>query len=168
MLAIENVHVLQQNGFDIVVNDDEDRDYSVPRISLVGQPISKDTVFDTKGLVFHFKISGRLPLTSFPFFSDLEELLHLMQDRPIGQVVRCSKVRTMLAMRACRKSIMVGLPLNHKQMTQACNFLFLISFLQNFCCSDLLSVPPQGLAAYEQSRSTVELSAWKTNHASLV
>jgi DNA mismatch repair protein PMS2 len=40
-----------------------------------------------------------------------------MQDRPTGQMVRCSKTRAMLAMRACRKSIMVGDPLNNKQMT---------------------------------------------------
>jgi len=96
MLAIENIDILQQNGFDIVVNNDEERDPTVPRISLAGLPISKETVFDMK---------------------DLEELLHLMQDRPKGQIVRCSKVRSMLAMRACRKSIMVGLPLNLKQMT---------------------------------------------------
>lgn len=48
--------------------------------------------------------------------SDLEELLHLMQDRPAGQMVRCSKARAMFAMRACRKSVMIGMPLNRQQM----------------------------------------------------
>ena len=50
-------------------------------------------------------------------FVDLEELLHLMQDRPSGQMVRCSKARAMFAMRACRKSVMVGMPLAKSQMT---------------------------------------------------
>ena len=40
-----------------------------------------------------------------------------MQDRPAGQMVRCSKARAMFAMRACRKSIMIGTPLNKRQMT---------------------------------------------------
>lgn len=66
------------------------------RLKLVAQPVSKNTVFDTR---------------------DLEELIHLLQDQPRGQMVRCSKVRSMFAMRACRKSIMVGSPLTVKQMT---------------------------------------------------
>ncbi len=48
---------------------------------------------------------------------DLEELLELMHDRPAGQMVRCSKARAMFAMRACRKSIMIGTALNKRQMT---------------------------------------------------
>ena len=65
-------------------------------MQLVAQPVSKSTVFDMR---------------------DLEELIHLMQDQPTGQMVRCSKARAMFAMRACRKSIMVGRPLTIKQMT---------------------------------------------------
>jgi DNA mismatch repair protein PMS2 len=49
ILALENLEVLQQNGFDIEVNEDENRDPSVPRLVLVGRPISKSTVFDMKG-----------------------------------------------------------------------------------------------------------------------
>jgi hypothetical protein len=48
---------------------------------------------------------------------DLEEILHLLRDRPSGTLVRSSKTRAMFAMRACRKSTMVGAPLNTKQMT---------------------------------------------------
>jgi hypothetical protein len=48
---------------------------------------------------------------------DLEEILHLLRDRPSGTLVRSSKTRAMFAMRACRKSTMVGAPLNMKQMT---------------------------------------------------
>ena len=40
-----------------------------------------------------------------------------MRDRPKGEMVRCSKARSMFAMRACRKSVMVGMPLTHHQMT---------------------------------------------------
>lgn len=32
-------------------------------------------------------------------------------------MVRCSKARAMFAMRACRKSVMVGMPLTQQQMT---------------------------------------------------
>lgn len=41
-----------------------------------------------------------------------------MKDQPSGQMVRCSKARAMFAMRACRKSIMVGRSLNKPQMTK--------------------------------------------------
>jgi DNA mismatch repair protein PMS2 len=57
------------------------------------------------------------------FGIDLEEIIHLMRDRPSGQVVRCSKLRAMFAMRACRKSVMIGMPLNpHNMMTVSVAF----------------------------------------------
>ncbi|TFY64260.1 hypothetical protein EVJ58_g2745 [Rhodofomes roseus] len=94
LLATENIDILRRNGFEIKVDED-----AIPgeghRLHLVAQPTSKSTVFDMK---------------------DLEELLHLMQDRPAGQMVRCSKASAMFAMRACRKSVMVGMPLNRQQM----------------------------------------------------
>jgi DNA mismatch repair protein PMS2 len=51
---------------------------------------------------------------------DLEQLLHLLGDgaRPAGQMVRCSKARSMFAMRACRKSVMIGKALTKGQMVQ--------------------------------------------------
>lgn len=51
---MDNLEVLQQNGFDIEVNEDENRDASVPRLALVGRPISKSTVFDMKGSQIYF------------------------------------------------------------------------------------------------------------------
>ncbi|KAI9060339.1 DNA mismatch repair protein MutL [Trametes sanguinea] len=93
LIALENVDVLRQNGFEVEVFEDRPPGQ---RVQLIAQPISKSTVFDMK---------------------DLEELLHLLQDRPAGQMVRCSKARAMFAMRACRKSIMIGKPLNLRQMT---------------------------------------------------
>jgi len=49
---------------------------------------------------------------------DLEQLLHLLSDgsRPAGQMVRCTKARAMFAMRACRKSVMIGKTLTRNQM----------------------------------------------------
>ncbi|GBE87291.1 DNA mismatch repair protein [Sparassis crispa] len=93
MLATERVDMLHQNGFEIDIADDPLGGSA--RLRLVAQPISKSTVFDVK---------------------DLEELLHLMHNAPDGQIVRCSKVRAMFAMRACRKSVMVGMPLTRSQM----------------------------------------------------
>lgn len=50
--------------------------------------------------------------------ADLQELIHLMQDNPAGGMVRCSKARSMFAMRACRKSVMIGRALSRAQMQQ--------------------------------------------------
>ncbi|KAI0092222.1 hypothetical protein BDY19DRAFT_884632 [Irpex rosettiformis] len=94
LVAIENIDVLRRNGFEIEIDDS--RPQGGHRLNLVAQPVSKATVFDMR---------------------DLEELLHLLRDSPRGQMVRCSKARSMFAMRACRKSIMVGMPLQHRQMT---------------------------------------------------
>lgn len=48
-MAIDNMDVLNRNGFDIIVDDSEDRDPSKARLSLVGQPVSKSVIFDMKG-----------------------------------------------------------------------------------------------------------------------
>ncbi|KAH9000126.1 hypothetical protein EDB92DRAFT_1829472 [Lactarius akahatsu] len=93
LVALENMSVLQQNGFEVAVEEDQP---AGRRLSLVAQPVSKNTEFDTQ---------------------DLEEILHLLRDRPAGTLVRSSKTRAMFAMRACRKSTMVGESLNAKQMT---------------------------------------------------
>ncbi|TFK38593.1 hypothetical protein BDQ12DRAFT_651711 [Crucibulum laeve] len=95
LLAIENIEVLHQNGFELEVDEDGCSGQG-SRLKLTAQPTSKSTVFDMK---------------------DLEEIIHLMRNRPTGQMVRCSKARSMFAMRACRKSVMVGMPLNRHQMS---------------------------------------------------
>lgn len=48
LLAVENIHVLRQNGFEIDV-DEEGEVASGPRLKLLAQPVSKSTVFDMKG-----------------------------------------------------------------------------------------------------------------------
>ncbi|OCF30386.1 hypothetical protein I316_07993, partial [Kwoniella heveanensis BCC8398] len=96
IVAMENLDILHRNGFDVKVDDD-----ALPgrgeKISLLAMPVSKDTTFD---------------------FKDLEQLLHMLGDgaRPHGQMVRCTKARAMFAMRACRKSVMIGKALTKGQM----------------------------------------------------
>ncbi|KAF8797761.1 hypothetical protein BYT27DRAFT_6923499 [Phlegmacium glaucopus] len=95
MLAMENIEVLRQNGFEIEIDECAPIGLG-SRLHLAAKPTSGSTVYDMK---------------------DLEEIIHLMRDRPSGQIVRCSKVRAMFAMRACRKSVMIGMPLNLHHMT---------------------------------------------------
>ncbi|KIK69797.1 hypothetical protein GYMLUDRAFT_34203 [Collybiopsis luxurians FD-317 M1] len=115
LVALENIDILTLNGFELEVDEDlpeqDDPDIEMldesgdsanhqgkirRRLKLVAQPVSKSTVFDMR---------------------DLEELIQLMQDRPKGQMVRCSKARAMFASRACRKSVMIGMPLTKGQMS---------------------------------------------------
>ncbi|WVQ70875.1 hypothetical protein IAR50_000400 [Cryptococcus sp. DSM 104548] len=98
IVAMENMPILNANGFDVLVDEDKPAGRG-ERISLKAMPVSKDTTFD---------------------FKDLEQLLHLLSDssRPSGQMVRCSKARAMFASRACRKSVMIGKALTRNQMSQ--------------------------------------------------
>ncbi|CAL1697533.1 unnamed protein product [Somion occarium] len=95
LLAIDNIEVLRQNGFEIEVNEAAAEEYS-HRLRLVAKPVSKATEFNMK---------------------DLEELIHLMHDQPQGRMVRCSKARAMFASRACRKSVMIGHSLQLPHLT---------------------------------------------------
>ena len=45
LLAIENMDVLRQNGFEVEVDNGE----GTHHLKLVAQPVSKDTTFDMKG-----------------------------------------------------------------------------------------------------------------------
>ncbi len=96
MIAFEHTETLKASGFHIEYDEE-----SPPgtRVKLLAQPVSKGTVFGVK---------------------DLEELLHLLADVSSGSSkakgIRCSKARAMFAMRACRKSVMVGTALNKRQM----------------------------------------------------
>ncbi|KZW00314.1 Pms2 protein, partial [Exidia glandulosa HHB12029] len=94
LLAIERIDVLRKNGFDLEVDEDAP---AHQRIKLTAIPVSKNTSFSVE---------------------DLEELIHLLRDSAPGQMARCSKVRAMFAMRACRKSVMIGDALNMRQMKE--------------------------------------------------
>ena len=49
MIAIENVDVLRQNGFELDVDEEGSEGSSGSRLKLTAQPVSKSTVFDMKG-----------------------------------------------------------------------------------------------------------------------
>lgn len=89
---------------------------------------------------------------------DLSEILHLMQDKPAGSMVRCSKARAMFASRACRKSVMVGHPLTRAQMTSVRMSTHTLSTRTSF----LTSV---GGATYGDDGPALELSSRKADDA---
>ncbi|SCU86522.1 LAME_0D06524g1_1 [Lachancea meyersii CBS 8951] len=96
LIAMENLNVFEKNGFKLEVEKDQPQG---GRVRLVSLPVSKKTVFD---------------------MNDLHELIHFVResDGLNKDAVRCSKVRAMLAMRACRSSIMVGKALSKKMMVR--------------------------------------------------
>ena len=51
LLAIENIEVLRQNGFEIDEVNDPNTGVG-HRLQLVAQPVSKSTDFDMKGMTF--------------------------------------------------------------------------------------------------------------------
>jgi DNA mismatch repair protein PMS2 len=127
IVAMENMDVLRANGFEVIVDEDHAPGRG-ERIKLSAMPVSKDTTFDFKG-----KFRSRVHLLSIAtptrqgeqlLMVDLEQLIHLLADgaRPAGQMVRCSKARSMFASRACRRSVMIGKSLTKNQMTQVSLF----------------------------------------------
>jgi DNA mismatch repair protein PMS2 len=119
LVALENMEVLQQNGFEVALEEDQP---AGRRLKLMAQPVNKNTEFDIQGKKISVRYHTRALTCGSSETLDLEEILHLLRDRPSGTLVRSTKTRAMFAMRACRKSIMVGDSLNVKQMT-AVSFL---------------------------------------------
>lgn len=97
-IILHHSEALVANGF-VIETDTSGASAVGERCKLVCLPMSKETTFD---------------------LSDLEELLHLLSDHSssssVQNIPRPSKVRKMLAMRACRSSIMVGKTLTQGQM----------------------------------------------------
>lgn len=98
-LILENLDVFKSNGFKLKVDEDQDPGH---KISLLSVPISKQTIFD---------------------LNDFNELIQLIKENDGSHkssngstVIKCSKLRSMFAMRACRMSIMIGKPLTRKTM----------------------------------------------------
>ncbi|KJX94717.1 DNA mismatch repair protein pms1 [Zymoseptoria brevis] len=99
-IIINHSDALKANGFDIESSshlDEEDDEVGTRECRLLTLPMSKEKTFD---------------------LSDLEELLHLLSEAPANsaEIPRPKKVQKMLAMRACRSSIMVGRTLTKSQM----------------------------------------------------
>ncbi|KAK4686266.1 DNA mismatch repair protein PMS2, partial [Tremellales sp. Uapishka_1] len=114
IVAMENIDVLKSNGFEVGIDEDKPPGRG-ERIKLLAMPVSKETTFDFKGNYRDLGITNATDVDT-----DLEQLLHLLSDgaRPAGQMVRCHKARAMFAMRACRRSVMIGKALTKNQMTQ--------------------------------------------------
>ncbi|SMR62774.1 unnamed protein product [Zymoseptoria tritici ST99CH_3D1] len=99
-IIINHNDALKANGFDIESSshlDEEGDEVGTRECRLLTLPMSKEKTFD---------------------LSDLEELLHLLSEAPANsaEIPRPKKVQKMLAMRACRSSIMVGRTLTESQM----------------------------------------------------
>ena len=94
LTTLDNIEVLEKNGFKLQVNEDAEPG---SRIQLISKPTSKNTTFG---------------------IDDLYELISMIREHDgiRKDYIRCSKIRSMFAMRACRMSIMVGKPLNRKTM----------------------------------------------------
>jgi DNA mismatch repair protein PMS2 len=94
LTVLENLDIFNKNGFKVKIDENSRPGF---KISLESLPLSKKTIFDV---------------------SDFNELIHLIKENPNNSSVRCSKIRSMFAMRACRKSIMIGQTLNMTTMTK--------------------------------------------------
>lgn len=95
-IVLDNLHVLDANGFKIQVDSTELASVGA-RCHLLALPLSRETTFT---------------------LSDLDELIALLAEEPSGSqhIPRPSRVRKMFAMRACRSSIMIGKALTSSQM----------------------------------------------------
>ena len=90
---LDNLEIFRKNGYEFLVRDEQPIGR---RVSLTTMPVSRGWEF------------GR---------GDVEELIFMLSDSP-GTMCRPSRVRTMFASRACRKSIMIGTALTPKHMKE--------------------------------------------------
>ncbi|KAL1129055.1 hypothetical protein AAG570_013587 [Ranatra chinensis] len=90
-ILIENLEIFKKNGFEFKIEHDAP---VTQKISLAAVPMSRNWIFGKE---------------------DIDELLFMLQDSP-NTLCRPSRVRAMFASRACRKSVMIGTPLNMQEM----------------------------------------------------
>ena len=97
-ILLDNSETLLKNGFQVEMDISGNAEVG-RRCKLISLPMSREVTFD---------------------ITDLEELIALLAESPSSSsseiVPRPSKVRRMLAMRACRSSVMIGKTLTLKQM----------------------------------------------------
>lgn len=101
LAVIDNLAIFEKNGFKLAIDEDE---FQGTKIRLLSLPVSKNTLFDV---------------------NDFYELVHLVKENQgiNSDSIKCSKIRSMLAMRACRSSIMIGKPLTQKTMCKVVRHL---------------------------------------------
>lgn len=94
LVVMEHAAAFERNGFRVQVDAE-----GVPglRVSLVALPQLQNVLFDT---------------------SDFHELVHKLGANEGGAGTQCSKTRALLALRACRSSIMIGQLLNALRMAR--------------------------------------------------
>lgn len=104
MTVMDNMETFRKNGFILSINEE-----SSPgrRVQLLALPNLESVTFDT---------------------GDFYELLHLINTGNTANPgsIRCSKIRALFAMRACRGSIMIGQHLSRKTMSNVIRNLGLL------------------------------------------
>ncbi|XP_067932553.1 mismatch repair endonuclease PMS2-like [Watersipora subatra] len=93
LLLIDNLEKFHKNGFEFAIDADAE---PTQRVSLTTQPVSKNWTF------------GK---------DDIDEILYMLREAP-ERFFRPSRVRAMFASRACRKSVMIGKPLEKREMSR--------------------------------------------------
>ncbi|XP_077296592.1 mismatch repair endonuclease PMS2 [Arctopsyche grandis] len=100
-ILMDNLEVCRKNGFTFEINEEAP---PTKRVKLLTVPISKNCVFGKE---------------------DIEELLFMLKDAP-HQICRPSRVQTMFASRACRKSVMIGTALSKSIMKKLIDHMGMI------------------------------------------
>ncbi|KAK9502756.1 hypothetical protein O3M35_011466 [Rhynocoris fuscipes] len=90
-ILIDNIDIFKKNGFDFKIDEEA---APTKRISLTAIPMSRNWVFGKE---------------------DVDELIFMLEDSPQTDC-RPSRIRSMFASRACRKSVMIGRALNMQEM----------------------------------------------------
>ncbi|KAL6450381.1 pms1 DNA mismatch repair protein pms1 [Candida maltosa Xu316] len=94
MLVLDHQQVFDNNGFKLTIYGDNPPG---KKISLISLPTYQNTMF---GL------------------DDFHELINLINEQPNNKNLKISKIRKILAMRACRSSIMIGSALSMSKMNE--------------------------------------------------
>lgn len=92
LIIRENLHIFQANGFDFNFREQDGclKTFLTARPELLNQQLTN---------------------------SDLEEILTVVSEYP-NQMYRPVRIRNIFASKACRKSVMIGKPLNQREMTR--------------------------------------------------
>ncbi|XP_073968563.1 mismatch repair endonuclease PMS2 isoform X2 [Rhodnius prolixus] len=90
-ILMDNIEIFKKNGFDFSINS---QGAPTKRILLTAVPMSRNWVFGKE---------------------DIDELIFMLEDSPHTNC-RPSRVRSMFASRACRKSVMIGSALSIQEM----------------------------------------------------
>lgn len=90
-ILVDNLDVFKKNGFDFKIEPEAP---PTQRVKLVSAPASKNWTF------------GK---------DDIEEMVFMLTDSP-NVMCRPTRIRMMFASRSCRKSVMIGTPLNKSEM----------------------------------------------------